>query len=239
MKIAVTGENGTAKGGGLMSASVTYNLDCMEYLQTLPNKEFDLAIVDPPYGIGEAGDKNASRTKLAKAKDYKAYFGHDDKPPPPEYFAELLRVSKNQIIFGANFFLDNIPLPHNASCWLVWDKQNGDNDFADCEMAWTSFKSATRLYSFRWAGMLQGDMKNKETRIHPNQKPVALYQWIFSKYAKKGDKILDTHLGSGSSRIAAYEQGLYFVGIEADPDYFAAEENRFADYISQMSLFRP
>ena len=212
-----------------------FNIDCMEYMKTLPDKAFELAIVDPPYGIGESGDKNHSRTKLARAKDYKAFSGNDKEPPPAEYFSELFRVSKNQIVWGANHFISRMPL--DASCWVVWDKQNGDNDFADCELAWCSFPSAVRKFEFRWAGMLQGNMANKENRIHPTQKPVKLYEWLLTHYAKQGDKILDTHLGSGSSRIAAYNLGFDFVGCEIDEDYFKAQEERFKAHTAQQSLF--
>jgi site-specific DNA-methyltransferase (adenine-specific) len=219
-----------------MSESITYNMDCMNLMKTLPDKAFQLAICDPPYGIGESGDKNHSRTKLARAKDYKAFAGNDKEPPPVGYFTELFRVSQNQIVFGANHFISRMPL--DSSSWVVWDKENGESDFADCELAWTSFSGAVRQFTFRWAGMLQGNMANKEIRIHPTQKPIALYEWLLTHYAKPGDKILDTHLGSGSSRIAAYNLGFDFVGCEIDPDYFAAEEKRFADYTAQTSLFR-
>ena len=216
--------------------NIAYNMDCMEYMRTLPDKAFDLAVVDPPYGIGESGEKNNTRSKLAVSKEYKPFFGKDIKPPDKDYFLELYRVSKNQIIWGANHFADKLCNP-SSSCWIVWDKENGENDFADCELAYTSFNSAVRIFRFRWQGMLQGNMANKEQRIHPTQKPVALYAWIFSRYAKPGDKILDTHLGSGSSRIAAYDAGLDFVGCEIDQDYFEAQEERFKSYISQESLF--
>lgn len=219
-----------------MSINIVYNMDCMEYMRSLPDKAFDLAVVDPPYGIGENGKKNNTRSKLAVAKTYKPFFGDDLKPPDKDYFLELCRVSKNQIIFGANHFADNLANPA-SNCWIVWDKENGENDYADCELAYTSFKSATRIFRFRWAGMLQGNMKSKEERIHPTQKPVALYAWIFSRYTKPGDKILDTHIGSGSSRIAAYEAGLDFVGCEIDKDYFNLQEERYQAHISQMSLF--
>jgi DNA (cytosine-5-)-methyltransferase len=208
----------------------------MEYMRTLPDKTFDLAVVDPPYGIGESGKNNKSRTKLAKAQDYKPFAGLDKSPPNKECFLELARVSKNQIIFGANHFADKLPHPA-SSCWIVWDKENGGNDFADCELAYTSFRTAVRIFRFRWQGMIQGDMKHKENRIHPTQKPVSLYAWIFNHYAKPGDKILDTHLGSGSSRIAAYDAGLDFVGCEIDKYYFKAQEERFAEYTAQCSLF--
>lgn len=212
-----------------------YNTDCMEYLKTCADKQFDLAIVDPPYGIGESGKKNKSRSVLTKAKDYHPIFGEDREPPCVEYFEELKRVSKNQIIWGANHFVDLIPF--RSSCWLVWDKDNGGTDFADCELAYTSFNSAVRKFTFKWQGMLQENMKHKENRIHPHQKPVALYKWIFSHYAKAGDTILDTHLGSGSSRIAAYDTGFDFIGIEIDREYFEKQEKRFKEHCAQGSLF--
>ena len=179
--------------------NLAFNMDCMEAMRSMPDQCFDLAVVDPPYGIGESGRKNKSRTNLAKATDYSPFFGEDKEPPPVEFFTQLARVSKKQIIFGANHFISRLPPPADTPCWIVWDKQNGGSDFADFEMAWTSFNRAARIFRFRWAGMLQGNMKNKETRIHPTQKPVALYAWIFQHYAKPGDRILDTHLGSGSS----------------------------------------
>jgi len=215
--------------------SEVYNMDCMELMARYPDKYFSLAVCDPPYGIGEDGLKNHSRGTKAPAKKYTPK-DWDSKPPEKEYFIELLRVSKNVILWGANHFIENIPNA-NSSSWIVWDKQNGENDFADCELAWTNHKSAVRKYVFRWSGMLQGDMKNKEHRIHPTQKPVKLYDWIFHNYAKPGDKILDTHLGSGSSRIAAYKAKLDFVGCELDKDYFQAQEKRFKDFTSQLRMF--
>lgn len=222
--------------GDIVIASNAYNMDCMAYMKVLPDNAFDLAVVDPPYGIGESGEKNRTRSNLAIAKEYKAFAGNDKEPPTKEYFSELRRVSKNQIIFGANHFIDRIP-NSASSCWIVWDKENGKSDFSDCELAYTSFKTAVRIFRFRWQGMLQGNMKCKEIRIHPTQKPVALYAWIFSRYAKPGDKILDTHLGSGSSRIAAYDAGIDFVGCEIDPYYFKSQEERFETYIAQQSMF--
>lgn len=213
------------------------NCDCMKFMAGLPDKAFDLAVCDPPYGIGENGDRNASRGKLAVAKDYKAFAGGDKEAPPVAYFDELQRVSKNQIIWGANHFIDRIALP--SSCWIVWDKVTGNSDFADSELAWTSFKTAVRNFRFQWSGMLQGDMKNKEQRIHPTQKPIKLYEWLLTNYAKPGDKILDTHLGSGSSAIAAHNLGFDFVGMELDLDYHAAASTRFAQHKAQGSLFIP
>lgn len=215
--------------------SETYNMDCLEAMRQMADKSFSLAIVDPPYGIGEDGSNNHTRTKLAVAQNYKPYSGNDKEPPSADFFYELWRVSVNQIVFGANHFISR--LPFDSPCWIVWDKQNGASDFADCELAWTSFDTSVRKFDFRWAGMLQGNMANKEDRIHPNQKPAALYRFLLSTYAKQGDTILDTHLGSGSSRIAAYDLGFDFTGYELDKDYFDAQEKRFANHIAQPKLF--
>lgn len=213
-----------------------YNRDCLEAMKEYPDKYFELAIVDPPYGLGEDGASNHSRSRLANAKVY-ADKGWDRQVPDVEYFEELKRVSKNQIIWGANHFIHNIPNPQSP-CWIIWDKQNGDNDFADCELAYSSFKSAARLFVFRWAGMLQGNMKDKEERIHPTQKPVALYKWLLDRYAKEGDKILDTPLGSGSIAIACYEYGFNLTGFELDPDYYQAAQTRIDNHIkSHPKLF--
>jgi site-specific DNA-methyltransferase (adenine-specific) len=216
-------------------SSIVFNEDCIEGMRHYPNKYFDLAVVDPPYGIGEDGSKNYTRSKKTKSKNYKGFSGNDVEPPSDEYFTEILRVSKNQIVWGANHFISRIPI--DSSCWLIWDKENGETDFADCELAWTSFKTAARKFKYKWQGMLQQDMKNKELRIHPTQKPIALYDWIFHNYAKPTDKILDTHLGSGSSRIAAYKHGLDFTGFELDKEYFEASEKRFNNFKSQLTLF--
>ena len=212
-----------------------YNMDCMEGMAQIPDKFFELAIVDVPYGIGEDGSKNHSRGLLAKSKDYKPYFGKDTEAPKQDYFNELLRVSKNQIVFGANHFISKIPF--DSHCWVVWDKMNGETDFADCELAWTSFETAVRIFKFQWQGMLQGDMKNKEIRLHPNQKPVKLYEWLLSNYAKKGDKILDTHVGSASSLIACHNLGFEYMGFEFDKDYFEAATKRLEAVKAQMRLY--
>lgn len=222
-------------GTGAIPAFGFYNMDCMKGMKQFPDQYFDLAIVDPPYGIGESGKKNHTRGKLAKATNYKSFAGDDIKPPDEDYFIELFRVSKNQIIFGANHFISRFA--KDSSCWIVWDKENGENDFADCELAWTSFPSAVRKFNFRWAGMLQGDMKNKEARIHPTQKPVALYSWILNNYAKPGYKILDTHVGSASSLITCHQMGFDYVGFELDTYYFAEASKRLEAAKSQLSIF--
>ena len=211
-----------------------YNMDCMQGMKEFPDKYFDLAIVDPPYGIGENGDTNHTRSKLAKAKNYKAFSGNDIEPPDKEYFDELFRVSKNQIIWGANHFISKIP--YDSSCWIIWDKDNGDNDFADCELAWTSFDSAVRKFKYRWNGMLQENMKNKESRIHPTQKPVALYEWLLNRYANPNDVILDTHVGSASSLIACHNTNHKFVGFELDEYYYKVSKQRLDTEMAQMRL---
>ena len=203
-------------------------------LPSYPDKYFDLAIVDPPYGIGESGATNHTRGKLATAKKYKPFFGLDKDAPSDSYFKELRRVSKNQIIWGANHFIDRVAIP--SPYWIVWDKENGETDFADCELALTSFKSATRKAKFKWQGMLQGDMKNKEQRIHPNHKPVKLYRWLLENYAKPGDLILDTHVGSASSLIACESMGFDYVGFEIDDDYYKAAKNRMSKGIQGLLL---
>ena len=210
------------------------NEDNMTLMARYPDDYFDLAICDPPYGIGEDGGSNHSRSKLAKAKQYTAK-NWDESSPNVVYFNHLLRVSKNQIIWGANHFISKIPF--DSSCWIVWDKENGKTDFADCELAWTSFKTSVRKYKFKWHGMLQGDMKNKEKRIHPTQKPVALYKWLLQNYAKEGDKILDTHLGSGSIAIACDDMGFDLVGCEIDSEYYNAAIERLKPYRRQSKLF--
>lgn len=211
------------------------NEDNMELMARYPDGYFDLCITDPPYGIGEDGAKNHSRGKATKATIYTPK-NWDKEPASKEYFKELFRVSKNQIIWGANHFIENLPY-QNSSCWVVWDKQNGDSDFADCEMAWASFKTAVRMFSFKWQGMLQGDMKNKETRIHPTQKPAALYRFLLDKYAKQGDKILDTHLGSGSIAIACHDYGFDLTACELDKEYYDKAIQRIKNHVAQQKLF--
>ena len=211
------------------------NEDNMKLMSRYEDNYFDLAIVDPPYGIGEDGAKNHSRGKATKPTLYTPK-QWDSSAPQKEYFKELKRVSKNVIIWGANHFIENIP-NSNSSSWVVWDKQNGNNDFADCELAYTSFKSAVRKYAFRWAGMLQGDMKNKEKRIHPTQKPVKLYEWLLMNYAKEGDKILDTHLGSGSIAIACHNLGYDLTACELDKEYYESAIKRIQQHKQQVRMF--
>lgn len=223
--------------------NVAYKMDCMEYMRTLPDKAFDLAVVDPPYFSGpeRRGYYGSKVSKIGVHRDYPK--SPQWELPGAAYFEELCRVAKNYIVWGCNYF--DYPF---ASGRIVWDKVNQNTSFSDCELAATNIHDSVRLMRYMWNGMMQGksisegtvQQGNKalnEKRIHPTQKPVALYTWIFNRYAKPGDKILDTHLGSGSSRIAAYDMGLDFVGCEIDPYYFEAQEKRFADHTAQMSLF--
>ena len=199
----------------------------MEAMGLMKDNEFDLAIVDPPYGASDALEKDKDNSKKHTAKRT-SYHQFENIAPTEEYFAELKRVSKSQIVWGGNFF----GLKGGV---IAWNK-NG-TAFGEGEVAICTTHNSVRFFEYTWNGMLQGNMKNKEVRIHPTQKPVALYKWILDKYAKEGDKILDTHLGSGSSRIAADKLGFDFTGYEIDKDYFEAQEKRFKDYKSQMVLF--
>ena len=209
--------------------SETYNRDCVEAMKEYPDNHFDLAVVDPPYGIGV----NKMTLGNGKNKIYRGELDWDKEPPSEEYFKELKRVSKNQVIWGANHFIENIPNA-NSSCWFFWDKGTGNNDFADGELAYTSFLTTVRKFKKSWVG---ANAKDGHKRIHPTQKPIALYDWIFQNYAKEGDLILDTHLGSGSSRIAAHKHKLDFIGYEIDVDYFNEGNKRYETFASQLTLF--
>lgn len=208
-----------------------HNTDCMEFMRNVPDKYYDLAIVDPPYGIGAAKMGLGKGGGVAKNNNYTKK-DWDNSAPTLEYFTQLKRISINQIIWGANHFLG-----WAGSGWVVWDKVNGETDFADCELAYTSFKKPVRKFTFKWSGMLQQDMKNKETRIHPTQKPVALYKWLLDKYAKQGDKILDTHGGSMSIAIACHDYGFDLDLCELDKDYFEAGKKRLENHMLQTKLF--
>ena len=218
-----------------------YNADCMDIMKQYPDKHFDLAIVDPPYGIGEDGRKGV-RTSPSRPNSYLREpkyksKGWDNKTPDNNYFNELLRVSKNTIIWGANHFIENIP-NQNSSCWLVWDKKNEGTDFADCELAWTNMKTAVRKYTIH---KFEGTRGGKDC-IHPTQKPVNLYDWILTKYATEGMQILDTHFGSGSIALAVHKanvldkMNLHLTGIEIDADYFQAAMTRIKKYVAQQIM---
>lgn len=207
----------------------------MELMARYPDGYFELAIVDPPYGIDVTNQSQGKGGGVAKKIEYKKT-DWDKIAPNQTYFKELKRVSKNQIIWGANHFIENIPNA-NSSCWVVWDKDNGSTDFADCELAYTSFNTAVRKIKWKWSGMLQQDMKNKEIRIHPTQKPVKLYEWLLMNYAKEGDKILDTHLGSGSIAIACHNLGFDLTACELDAEYYNAAIKRIENHKAQQRLF--
>lgn len=209
-----------------MDKTRVYNQDCMCGMASVPDKYFDLAIVDPPFGnstdVMNLDNGNGHAAKRSQQKEY------ENIAPGPEYFELLARKSKHQIIWGANFF-------GLIGGYLCWNK-NG-TAFGEAELAYCSMFNSVRIVEITWNGMLQHDMKNKEHRIHVHQKPVALYKWLLKNYAKEGDKILDTHLGSGSSRIAAFDGGYDFTGYELDKDYFEAQEKRFHNHKSQLKLF--
>ena len=199
-----------------------HNIDCMEYMKGLDNNAFDLAIVDPPYGIGYARRKAKNNNS---AIQYKPKLW-DEKAPDDDYFSELMRVSDNQIKWGGNYF----KLPPSR-CFVIWDKCQPEGvDQAMCEFAWLSFERSAKIYKTSVQQM-------KLCRIHPTQKPVKLYEWLLANYAKEGDKILDTHLGSGSSAIAAHYGGFDFVGCELDEDYFKAAKERIERETAQLDMF--
>lgn len=190
-------------------------MDCMEGMGQFPDNYFDLAIVDPPYGKkphSNFGSKQAIRFN----KNDVAW----DVVPDKKYFKELFRLSKNQIIWGGNYFWENL---YSTNCIIIWDKQNGNNPFADFEFAWTSLTGNAKIYKYFWLG---SHVHRKETVIHPTQKPVSLYKAILNDYGQAGWKILDTHVGSGSSLIACEREGFQYVGFEIDPDYYKAAKER-------------
>ena len=204
------------------------NEDNMKLMGRYEDNHFDLAIVDPPYGIGAAKQidlGNSNKKVKHKTKDW------DNTTPTAGYFAELFRVSKNQIIWGGNYFIEHL---NNTRCFIVWDKQNGTNNMADCELAWTSFETSVRMYS---GHIFKGIGNSNYVTIHPTQKPIKLYKWILSKYANEGDKILDTHLGSGSIAIACHDLGFDLTACELDTDYYNAAMKRIEDHKKQLTLF--
>jgi len=208
-------------GEKVLELNKLYNMDCMEGMKQFPDKYFELAIVDPPYG--QFNDDKRGHQGGGHAKKYK--YGKWDIAPSKEYFEELFRVSKNQIIWGGNYF----DLPPTR-CFLIWRKFVPENfSMAMCEYAWTSFNS-----NAKWIQLSPQDPE----RFHPTQKPVKLYSWILKNYAKPGDKILDTHVGSASSLVACYEYGFDFIGFEIDKDYYEAAQKRLQAVMSQVSMFR-
>jgi site-specific DNA-methyltransferase (adenine-specific) len=225
----------------MLKMNELYNMDCMEGMKQFPDKYFELAIVDPPYGIGFDGNTTV-KGKSGKASTFTDKQHHikkewDVSRPTAEYFAELQRVSKNQIIWGGNYFADLLP-PRKG--WIFWDKKitNANNtNFSDGELAWTSFNCILRRFTYDWIGFGYLNNPQREKKIHPTQKPVKLYEWLLAHYAKPGDKILDTHVGSASSLIACHNYGFDYIGFEIDKDYYEAAKERLDAVKSQLTMF--
>jgi len=202
----------------------------MELMARYEDNHFDLAIVDPPYGIGVTKNK---RLNNISNKDW------DNEIPKKEYFEELKRVSKNQIIWGGNYFIEHLS---NTRCYLNWDKLNHSETYADCEMAWTSFDKNAKIFKYMWDGNRYGfigaikGVGKKSIRMHPTQKPIALYEWLLMNYAKQEDKILDTHLGSGSIALACHNLGFDLTACELDKEYFEASQKRLKQHQSQLRI---
>lgn len=228
----------------MLEPNKLYNMDCVKGMEGFPDGYFDLAIVDPPYFSGpeRRGFYGRETSPIGVRRTYRK--SEAWKMPGPEYFKELLRVSKNQIIWGINHFRH---APYLGSGAIVWDKCNGGSSFSDCEIAHCSLHGSTRLFRYMWNGMMQGksitegwtqqgDKSRNEKRIHPTQKPVALYKWLLMEYAKPGDKILDTHVGSGSSLVACEDMGFEYVGFEIDPYYCELARERLEEERAQMRM---
>ena len=218
-----------------MSESIVYNCDCMEYMKTLPDKAFDLAIVDPPYSIdsvkGNSTNGRKARFSQGAGKLKNRFLNKSsldwDIAPTQEYFDELFRISKNQIIWGGNYF--NLPPTRGIVCW---DKKQPWENFSQWEMAWTSFDKPAKMFRLAATARSKEDVK-----IHPTQKPVRLYEWLLTTFARERERVIDTHVGSGSSRIACYKLGFDYVGCEINKEYFDAQEQRFKEYTDQLVLF--
>ena len=211
---------------GRSALSTVYLMDCIEGMKQFPDKIFDLAVVDPPYGLGMHKAQGTTKEKPKK------WCGGewDNETPTAEYWNELFRVSKNQIVWGANYFIENL---NSGKKWIVWDKML-DQDQSHFEIAWTSFVGAERMYRYS-RSKLQGFQN--PNRFHPTEKPISLYDFLINEFASEGNLILDTHLGSQSSRIAANKAGLDFVGFEIDREYFDNGNKRFKNFVSQGVLF--
>jgi len=204
-----------------------YNGDCLEAMKEMKDNQFDLAIVDPPYGINAENGYGQSNNK----KIHKKFKNWDNKTPSKNYFTELFRVSKNQIIWGGNYF----ELPPTR-CFIIWDKIQQAKNFSDCEMAWTSFNKIAKIYKLRYLAPYECNLNNTIKRIHPTQKRIKLYEWLLINYAKEGDTILDTHLGSGSIAIACHNLGFDLTGYEIDKEYFEAALKRIEQHKAQLRI---
>jgi site-specific DNA-methyltransferase (adenine-specific) len=206
-----------------MDINKIHNQDCLEAMREMSDNQFDLAIVDPPYGIGMSKGAGETRGDGKKKKDLYTPKEWDNERPSKEYFNELIRVSQNQIIWGGNYFSD---LLKASRCWIYWRKKMGGN-YSDGELAWTSFNKILKEYTKR---------PQQGNRIHPTQKPVKLYEWLLMNYAKEGDKILDTHLGSGSIAIACHNLGFDLTGYELDKEYFDNAIKRIKNHQAQLRI---
>lgn len=218
----------------MLELNKLYNMDCMEGMKQFPDKYFELAIVDPPYFKGVADEKfyGAEVSSIGVKRLCSSSKHWDEGIPNQDYYDELVRVSKHQIIWGCNYYAFNQP-----SGRIVWDKENDSSTFSNCELASISLIDSVKIFRYMWNGMLQKDMKNKEKRIHPTQKPVALYEWLLKNYARPGDKILDTHVGSASSLIACHNMGFEYIGFEIDEDYHKMATERLEAVMAQTRLF--
>lgn len=212
-----------------------YNMDCMEAMKQMPDKCFDLAIVDPPYGIGMDKGGAASVIPNKSSNPVFAKKDWDKSTPDQEYFDEVMRVSRKYVIWGGNYFLDYLGF---CKAPVIWNKQNGDSMYADGEMAWTGGEDIPRnlkIFNHQWCGAFKASERGN-INIHPTQKPVALYKWLLKNYAKPNDKILDTHLGSGSIAIACYDIGYDLTGYEIDKEYFDAAVKRLDNHKKQLTF---
>ena len=220
-----------AKAESHYDNSHVYLMDCMDALRQTPDKYFDLAVVDPPYGIGA----NKMTLGNGKNKIYRGERDWDALAPDPSYFDLLKMKSQHMIIWGANHFIDNFPFNINSPGWIVWDKGTGENDYADGELAWSNYNKVLKIFRKSWVG---ANAKDGHLRIHPTQKPIALYDWIYHNYLPQGGKVIDSHLGSGSNRISADKAGnIEFYGFEIDSEYYEAQEKRYKIFKMQKRLF--
>jgi len=213
--------------------------DCLELMRVLPDKCIDLVLTDPPYGIGIAktgsignpdGPCRAWKTRVKRTFEKSDW---DNKIPDKEVFEEMFRVSKNQVIWGGNYFVEFL---YNSPCWLFWDKKNGSSTFADGELAWTSFKTATRQFEHLWDGFKQ-EAGIRDDRVHPTQKPLKLFSWILHNYSKENDLILDPFSGSGTTAIACHKLKRRFICFEKEPKYVELSRERLEQVRAQQTLF--
>ena len=210
-----------------------YCADCIDILPLIPDKSIDAVVTDPPYGIGEARNDNASRTNLAAARDY-GIEAWDDTPPDPQFFDHMRRCSRHQVVFGGNHLASWLG---SSPSWIVWDKDNGGNDFADCELAWTSHKKAVRKIVHRWNGMLTEPGVEKDQRTHPTQKPLRVMSWIVENYTESHDLICDPFMGSGTTGVACVRLGRQFIGVERERKYFDIAVRRIKEAFADGGLF--